>query len=131
MFQNKHGWGLNEMLFLSAILLFFVFFVAIMINSLYKGLEKKDTTQLPTTNDIEYSYEDIENNLKSAAKKYLKIEKEEYSIVTSDTLIEKGYINIKKMTSKNDICEGYVVLNKEFDTFILCANYQTEGYEYE
>lgn len=131
MFQNKHGWGLNEMLFLSAILLFFVLFVAVMINNLYKGLEKKQTTLPPTTNDTNYSYKDIEENLKSAAKKYTKIEKEDYNIVTSDTLIEKGYLNIKKMTSKNDICEGYVVLNEELETFIICSNYQTEGYEYE
>lgn len=131
MLKNNNGWGLKEMLILSAILLFFLLLVSILINNLYKGLEKNEwKNNPPSTNTKTYTYKEVEENLKDAALKYYKNHKEEsLNIILSDFLMEQDYLTISKMTSKNDICEGYVLIEEEkLTSYISCSNYKTEGY---
>ncbi len=119
MIRNNHGWGLKEMLFLSAILLFFVFLIAVLINQLY------ETTDSLINNPT--SYQQVENNLKIAAKEYYEEYHEDY--ILSDDLIFEKYLTLKNMTVKDDICEGYVTYQeRHFNAYITCDKYETEGY---
>ena len=117
---NNHGWGLKEMLFFSAILLFFVLFVSVLINSLYSQLDLSNNGS---------TYKDIENNLKIAARRYIKNHADDDSeILTSDELIENKYLTSSKLKTSNDTCEGYVMITDDYEVFIHCNNYETEGY---
>lgn len=131
---NNHGWGLKEMLFFSAMLLFFVLLVSVLINSLYSQLDlsnngsSSSSTPSSSTNNG-YTYKDIENNLKIAARKYIKNHADDDSeILTSDELIENKYLTSSKLKTSNDTCEGYVMITDDYEVFIHCNNYETEGY---
>ncbi len=122
MLRNNHGWGLKEMLFLSALLLFFVLLVAFSISQFYQDLEGGISSS-------SNSYEAIESRLKVAAKKYHQEGKNEESLILSDTLLSEGYLSLNDLTYQDDICEGYVIVKeKEYTPFIHCAYYESEGY---
>lgn len=124
MLLNNQGWSLKEMLFLTSILLVAMLVVVFLINGLYNNLESSNKSNHESKT---YTYQEIENNLKDAAKKYYK--KESINLITSEDLLEMKYIDLKKLTSSNDICEGYVLVEeKEFFPFITCSKYETEGY---
>ncbi len=127
MIRNNQGWGLKEMLFLSALLLFFVLLIAVLVNNLYSGLEKDNLNSNTTKSN---TYEQVEKNLSEAAKRYYKIHKSEVKeLIVSDMLLEEKYIDMKKLTVDNDICEGYVIISENtFIPYISCAEYETEGY---
>jgi len=128
---NNHGWGLKEMLFLSAILFFFVILVSVLISNLYKGLDRTTIISPDETSSQtkEYTYSQIESNLKQAAQRYYQKNKEEIGdIIISSELIENGYITKSKLKTKDDDCEGYVIIGDDFATFITCDQYETEGY---
>ncbi len=121
---NKNGWGLREMIFICAILIFLVVLVAVMINYLYEGVSANNPSN--KTN----SYTQIENNLKIAAERYYRhLDEENINLIISEDLLMEGYLTEAKMTADNDICTGYVLVNKNtFTPYILCAYYETEGY---
>jgi len=125
MIKNNHGWGLREMLFLSSILFIAVLVVAFLVNKLYDGL-----VGTPTTSDTARSYQAIEENLKSAAKRYYRQYKNEVGeIILSNELLDVNYLTESKLTYKEDLCEGYVmIVDNNFIPFITCDNYETEGY---
>ncbi len=128
---NNHGWGLKEMLFFSAILLFFVLLVSVLINSLYSQLDLSNNGSSTSSSSTSsgYTYKDIENNLKFAAQRYIKNHADDDSeILTSDELLESKYIMSSKLKTSNDTCEGYVMITDDYETFIHCNNYETEGY---
>lgn len=126
MIRNNHGWGLKEMLFLTALLLFFLLVIAVLVNNLYSGLEKNNQTTTPKNN---YTYKQVEENLKEASQKYIKKIKEEKELVSSEELLKENIIELEKLTSGNDICEGYVKIeNKVYTPYISCVHYKTEGY---
>ena len=129
---NNHGWGLKEMLFFSAILLFFVLLVSVLINSLYSQLDLSNngssSTPSSSTNNG-YTYKDIETNLKIAARRYIKNHADDDSeILTSDELIENKYLTSRQLKTGNKTTEGYVKITDEYEAFIHCNNYETEGY---
>ena len=129
---NNHGWGLKEMLFFSAILLFFVLLVSVLINSLYSQLDLSNngsSSNPSSSTNNGYTYKDIETNLKIAARRYIKNHADDDSeILTSDELIENKYLTSSKLKTSNDTCEGYVMITDDYEAFIHCNNYETEGY---
>lgn len=115
------------MLFIMAILLFFVLLIAALINNLYSGL----TPQTPTKNETsKLTYTEVEKNLVDASKRYYNNHSHEVkNLITSDTLINEKMINTSNMTVNGDVCEGYVIINdKTFTPYIKCTNYETKGY---
>ena len=126
--KNNQGWGLREMLFFSGILLLAVIVVAILVNTLYNDL----SSSLPNSDDNKTgsTYEQVEENLVNAAKRYYRAHKDEAGdLIVSEDLIAEGYITVQKLTVNNDICDGYVLVDDEvFTPYITCTNYETEGY---
>ena len=45
-----------------------------------------------------------------------------------DELIENKYLTSSKLKTSNDVCEGYVMITDDYEVFIHCNNYETEGY---
>lgn len=125
MFLNNHGWSLKEMLFLSSIILLAMLVVVVLVNNLYSNLTT--TTNQSGDTSKKYTYKDVEKNVQEAAKGYYK--KTENSLITTEELIENKYLDTKKLTVENEICEGYVLVEENnFAAFITCPNYETEGY---
>lgn len=123
--MNNQGWGLREMIILSAIILFFVILESILISNLYSKLEMPETNK-PSSS---LTYTQIEENLKQASKQYYKKYKTDIgNIILSEDLIKSGYLKKNKLSTSNDTCEGYVIIDEDFMPFITCANYETEGY---
>ena len=124
MILNKNGWGLREMIFICAILLFCVILVAVMINYLYEGVNSSGTA---TTAD---SYTQAEKNLKIAAERYYRhLNDENINLIVSEDLFVEGYLTEAKMTVDDDFCTGYVLIEENtFTPYITCSRYETEGY---
>ena len=97
MILDNHGWSLKEMLFIMAILLFFVFLVAALINNLYSGF----------TPDTNTTYTKVELNMKNAGRNYYSTHKNEINdLITSDLLLLEDYLTLSDLTVNNDICEA-------------------------
>ena len=81
-------------------------------------------------NELVNVYEQVEKNLASAARIYYNRHKEEdVSLIISEDLLSEGYLNEAKLSVKDDLCSGYVIVaNNTFTPYIACANYETEGY---
>ena len=128
MFKNNQGWGLREMLFFSGILLLAVIVVAILVNTLYNDLSSSLPNNASDKNAS--TYEQVEENLANAAKRYYRAHQEEAGdLIVSEDLIEENYITVQKLTVNNDICDGYVLVEDDvFTPYITCTNYETEGY---
>ena len=127
--QNKNGWGLNEMLVFCAIIIAFLILTVILINQLYSGLEKNEKQEEKTN----YTYKEVEENLKLAAKNYYKKHKdEEIEIVLSEDLLLEKYITEEQLTPTKEQfpCAGYVEIEDvvKYNSYISCDNYETEGY---
>ena len=127
MIKNKNGWGLREMLFICAIIFFCVILAAVMINRLYQSISPNI---LDSEKNTSTSYEQVEKNLASAARIYYNRQKEEdISLIISEDLISEGYLKESKLTVKDDVCSGYVIVaDNTFTPYISCENYETEGY---
>lgn len=122
---SNHGWGLREMIFLSAIIFVFVIVAAVMVNNLYSEL---DLNQESSPSNA-YTYEQIESNLSAAAQRYYKTHSDDVStIVISEDLVKLDYLRSFQLQTKDDSCEGYVVIADGFKAYITCSNYETEGY---
>lgn len=128
MIKNNHGWGMREMIVFSSILIGFLLLAVILVNQLYTGIEQMNK---PNETPKGYSYQEIELNIKTAAKKYNKEHPEE-SIIYKEDLVDLNYLKEEKMFSKKeqDTCTGYVIIEDEktFLPFISCNEYETEGY---
>lgn len=129
---NKRGWGLREMLILSAILIFFFCLAIYFIYVLYSSL----SNSLSTNNEmlVNYTlYKNYEEKLYNAGENFL-LNNISYqdSVINLSTLISAGYISeIKDLDTKNE-CNGYIKVHdldeREIQAFIKCDNYITEGY---
>lgn len=126
MIKNNHGWGLKEMLFFAAIIFFFVILAVVVANNLYEGLPSNPLSESQTKK--EKSYQDIENSLRNAAKKYVIKTRETSDIIISDELISSQFITVDELTLKGDTCSGYVITGNNYATYITCNNYETQGY---
>ena len=138
MILNKHGWGLREMIFICAAILFCVILAAVLINQLYSAIplnnleeSTQNNSNSDTANSTNYnSYKQIENNLKTAAiSYYLKNKDNVEEIIVSEELISEGYLKESQLQTNDDTCLGYVIIeDNTFSPYITCENYETEGY---
>ena len=126
--MNNHGWGLQEMIILCCILVGFLLLVVVLVNQLYSGVEQME---YETNEKYGYSYKEIEKNLENAAKKYFQKNKSSVMVTSEDLLLE-DYITSSKLIplNKNEPCIGYVNIleNKNYEAYISCEDYETEGY---
>lgn len=134
---NNHGWGLNQMLILCAVLLFFlmvaVFFIIQLSNSLGDVLRDSVVGSV--------SYATVEENVEIAAKDYMNTYyKEEIGTgtitVTVDNLLKYEMITESnlKPSEETNACTGYALVKKEnnelvIDSYIKCSNYETNNYQ--
>lgn len=126
---TNHGWGLREMIFLSAVIFFFVIVAAVMVNNLYSELDLSQDTGSSSTSSNGYTYSEIEQNLSSAARRYYRTHSDDAStIVISEDLVELGYLRSSQLQTPDDVCEGYAVIADDFKAYITCSYYETEGY---
>ncbi len=126
---NQHGWGVREMILLSAILLAFLLVTVFMVSRLYQGVtaDEKDSGS-------DYSYREVEENLLDAGISYYEdyYSDEEQVIVTSSTLIRHQYLHSRDLKAKGEShsCSGYVkFLDGKGKAYITCSDYETSGYE--
>ena len=127
MVMNKNGWGLSEMIVLCCILIGFLLLTVVLVNQLYNDVEQMN---INTSERYGYSYKEIENNLREAAKKYYKKNKDAVLIMSDDLLLD-DYITSSKLTplNKAEPCIGYVKIeNNVFESYISCEEYETDGY---
>jgi len=132
MIRNQHGWGLREMIILSAILLSFLLVAIFFIVRLYNGLTKDGTINTPIVK--KYTYSEIESNVLTAALDYYNeyYDGESNVTITTDRLKKRGFIttNELKPESENKSCRGYVFFgDNEPSVYIQCESYETDGYE--
>lgn len=134
---NNHGWGLNQMLVLCAVLLFFlmiaVFFIIQLSNSLGDVLRDSMVGKV--------TYAMVEETVENAAKDYIDTYyKEEIGTgtitVTVDNLLKYEMIteNDLKPSDETNSCTGYALVKKEngelnVDSYIKCSNYETNNYQ--
>ena len=120
--MNKRGWGLSEMIVLCCILIGFLLLVVVLVNKLYSDVEEMTTTN---SERYGYSYKEIENNLKEAAKNSYEKNKDCVMIMTD-------YLTSSKLTplNKTEPCIGYVTVENKntFKAYISCEEYETDGY---
>lgn len=133
---NNHGWGLNEMLILVAVLLSFLLIAVFFIIQLSKDLG--DTIQ---SINGKVTYNDVESNIKNAAityfEKYYDAQISNGTItITTNNLLKYKILNNKKLipTEEDNECKGYVLVYKDnldtkFDSYIKCEHYETVGYQ--
>lgn len=129
---NNGGWGLREMLVLSAILIFF-FCVAVYFIYIFYGSLTENFDDISVSEDLKI-YEEYENDLYNAGIEYLNDLDSEYkdSIINLSTLIENGYIEKLVDPKSDNECNGYIKIEdieyQEIELYIKCDNYETIGY---
>lgn len=156
--MNNHGWGLREMIIYMCIFAIILLFVAFSINALYKRIDRdsknrpKETVIVEPVEEkpkvepevkpraVDYSYyHDLENKVYEATLKYLKdyptIIDDDILKVTSDSLVNLGYIDELYNDIKSEKCTGFsnvytddVTKNYVVRSYITCDNYTSEGY---
>lgn len=155
--SNK-GFGLRDMIIYTSVLLLFLLFAVYSIDSLHKTLEednkeaaqeyqesiKNNSDEIEEENStkdepVNYSYYNtLEELLERSTLNYMNDYPFDLSMsiekVTSDTLINLGYMSVMKDQFGNSTCQGYSNVfqdeNMEYviHSFISCDNYVTEGY---
>ena len=126
---NKHGWGLQEMLVLSGVLILFLFIAIYYIFTFYQEMG------LEVSNNY---YHDLEQDLVESAQVYI----EDYydGDLTSDGItitrsILRAYdLDVSLRDQDGHLCTGYVVASRThgedlYQAYISCADYATDGYE--
>ncbi len=157
---GNQGFGLKEMIIYTCLLILLLVFVSIEINSFYKNLsnsksnvnsqdeifqneniEENDENDYNITNPdntIDYNYyEELETKLSRATQNYLNDNpyslENEILTISSETLINLGYINTLYAQDNNSTCNGYSNVYMQEDRtyvinpFITCYNYQTSS----
>ncbi len=133
---NNHGWGLNQMLILCAIILFFLLVAVFFILQLSNGVG-----EIFREIQGQVTYVTVEENVKSAASEYIeKYYHEEIGsgtiTVTTNNLKEYNLLNESELqpSEEKTTCKGYALVSKEngelqFTPYIVCDHYATEGYQ--
>lgn len=116
---NQKGWGLQQMLLISGLLLLTLLVVAVYVYSLYNQLDQNSTAQ----------YVALELKLETAAVRY-----DTSNALTSNyrvslsTLKQLGYIS-DFSDNNSKPCDGYVDVNgDDFNAYISCENFISPGY---
>src|SRR5574344_701829 len=144
--MNKKGWGLSEMMFLTGIVLVALIVVGILVAINFKNNDLKDPVVI-TNDDTEKkdnnnSYDDLENMMITAAKKYIENDtdqnKQEKIIVTLKTLQKEKLIEeIYDAKTNRTKCSGYVIIEKTdegtpYKPYMKCSfKYTTKDYSAE
>ena len=116
---NNRGWGLTQMIIMSAILFFLLFVVSYYIYVFYNKLDERDGSQ----------YFALESKLKSAAVLYSKNISSPSGRVSLYTLKSLGYIDTFN-DEDGRVCNGYVIYNDDrFDSYIRCNNFVSSNYD--
>lgn len=129
---NKNGWGLVQMLWMSGIILFFFLIAVVLIYNLYNSL---DLTVTSHDSVDKLTYKQIEDDLESAAVKYMEYNYSKFSDtgdiwLTSDQLFKAGLF----LEYLYEDCDGYTISNKingniYSKAYIKCDDYVTSGYD--
>ena len=89
---------------------------------------------------VDTTYSDIEETLRSGAKKYINKEYDKLGIdvlvITSSSLIDKGYLKTSDLEDpdrSNQYCSGYVEVEligskATYTPYVSCTKYKTNGY---
>lgn len=129
---NNHGWGLREMLLLSAILIFFFGVSIYFIYVLYSSLEP---TINNSSDDNNYEvYRTYEQVVSDAGKDYLDSVTSNFEerVINLSTLVDAELMTKIYDPETEKECNGYIkvidVQDKNVVAYIKCDNYITEGY---
>ena len=139
---NKNGWGIA-----TEIIMIFGFILCLLIAIFYinrMGLLKTPEeggisgTIISKPSNKNTTYDDIENDMKSAAKAYVNHEYDSLGIdtliITVTRLVDSNYMDIIEDPDKsNNYCSGYVEVESVNDKVIYspylnCSDYTTSGY---
>ena len=144
---NNRGWGLQAMLVGVLVLMIALVIIAVLIQKTFNDIME------PINNENHYSeneskaetkydsYEEIENAIISAAKKYQKeyysniLDGEKISVTLKNLQEEKLIGEINDIKNKENICSGYATFINEndkilYNAYIKCGdNYETVGYQ--
>ena len=116
---NNKGWGLTQMLIMTAVLFFLLLLVSYYIYIFYNSLDERGGTK----------YFVLESTLKSAAVLYSKNINSSSGRVSLTTLKSLGYIDYFQDDNGND-CNGYVIYNDDrYDSYIRCNNFVSQSYD--
>ena len=132
---NNKGFGISTMLIVGALFLIILVAVSIRISNIPKSTSTGSNSSDSTKNDNNYA--SLEEKLKKAGDSYslyhdTLISYSSSSIkVTYDQLYEEGYINILTDIKTGASCDGYVVIDTDYDVtpYLKCDSYKTLGYE--
>ena len=126
---NKHGWGLNEMLVISDILILFLIIAIYYIFTLYQEMGREVTTT---------HYHDLENDLEDSARVYV----EDYydgtlnsdGITITRSILRLYDLDVTLRDDDGNVCSGYVIASRTqgedyYQAYISCPNYTTDSYE--
>ena len=128
---NKNGWGLNEMLILSGILILFLFVAIYFIYTMYSDAAE-------SFNDKYYQglEEELEKNAKTYIDNYYDDVLNSDGIIISKEDLAKHNLDVALNDKMGRDCAGYVKASKtkgktNIDAYISCIGYETKGYERE
>lgn len=143
--MNDNGWSLTSMIIFCSILLVGFFASMVIARKNFKDLfDDVETIDLSNSidnvilnsahddkveEDIDYSV--YENEIKSAAKAYIKDKNDDSKIISIDNLIKYNYIKeIHDPKQYESICKGYIIHNNsKYYPYLRCiGSYATEGY---
>lgn len=144
---NNRGWGLQAMLVGVLVLMIALVIIAVLIQKTFNDIME------PINNENHYSeneskaetkydsYEEIENAIISAAKKYQKeyysniLDGEKISVTLKNLQEEKLIGEITDIKNDNVVCSGYAIFINDdnkiiYNAYIKCGdNYETVGYQ--
>lgn len=123
---NNHGWGMRQMIWLTSGLLIALIVAIYFISVLFNSLDIKG---------VNNSYFDLETKLENAAIRYVSdndIDINNIKKISLSTLKNEGYIEDFR-DEEGNYCGGYVKASYvgnvlDYEAYISCNNYETEGY---
>ena len=68
---GNNGWGMKELIIYSCVLLSFLLFAMVMLDSFYADLEKSSGSVAGAVSDDKIDYYDYENEMKDAVIRYI------------------------------------------------------------
>jgi len=127
---NNHGWGLKEMMILTAILVFFFGLALYFIYTLYNSL----SNEFNSNSSNKEFYSSLEVGIEEATLLYLRSNYvNDNTKIDISLLTEDEYISEIVDSETGNVCDGYVLVydfsEKLVDAYISCDNYETLGYE--
>ena len=145
---NNRGWGLQAMMVGVLVLMIALVIIAVLVqktfNDVFEPIDKENhyTENEDKKEENQYkSYEDIENAIINAAKKYQKayysdiLDGEKISVTLKNLQEEKLIDKVIDIKDSNTVCTGYAIFINDndkiiYNAYIKCGeNYETIGYQ--